>query len=262
MICGRNLLLALGISILTVSGISGQEDKFSHREWALVLERFVDASGRVDYKGLAADPAGLDRYLEQLAEVSPDSHPHLFPTRDAALAYSINAYNAFVFRGVLELGPEVDSVWPTLLAGYKFFVARKFVMGGEKVHLKALEDDRIREVFKDPRIHAALNCASVSCPRLPPVPFEATTLDNQLEAAMTEFVAHHVEVDSGQRTVHLSKIFDWFQADFIAFEKARGNSAPRPSLIDYVNRYRGADEQIPRTFKIRFFPYDKSLNRQ
>lgn len=259
---GRLLLVVVMMVVLMASGAEAQEESFSHHEWAGVLERFVDEEGKVDYRGLEKEPAGLDRYLAQLAEVSPESHPNLFPTRDSALAYYINAYNAFVFRGVLELGTEVESVWPTLLAGYKFFISRKFSMGGKEIHLKALEDDQVREEFGDPRIHAALNCASFSCPRLPAEPFEPETLDTQLEAAMTEFVAAHVQVDGEKKTAHLSKIFDWFESDFLEFEKAQSNAPGRPNLIDYVNRFRGDDEQIPRTFKIRFLPYDKGLNRQ
>ena len=80
--------------------------------------------------------------------------------------------------------------------------------------------------------------------------------------AMAEFVADFVDVDAAKKTVHMSKSFDWFDSDFLELERAQSDAPKRPNLIDYVNRYRGEDEQIPRTFKVRFLPYDKGLNRQ
>lgn len=223
----------------------------------------MDGKGRVAYEALSRDRADLDRYLEALRGVSPESRPDLFPSRAERLAYWVNAYNALVFAGVLDRGPEKESVWKGgLVSGYSFFVSRKFVLGGEETNLKRLEDATIRKGFEDPRIHAALNCASVGCPRLPQVPFLPGTLDEQLDAAMSEFVgdARNVAVDASSRTVTLSKIFDWFEDDFLAFERARGSRDPR--LADYVNRYRGPLPALPRDFRTRFFDYDKSLNRQ
>ena len=221
----------------------------------------MDARGRVDYEALAKDRADLDRYLESVRRVSPRSRPDLFGARNDRLAYYLNAYNALVFEGVLARGPERVSVWKGgLVSGYAFFVGRKVVLGGEETSLKRLEDRWVRDGFGDPRIHAALNCASIGCPRLPQVPFEAANLDEQLAAAMAEFVseARNVRVDDSGRTVTLSKIFDWFEEDFLAFERAKGSRDPR--LADYVNRYRGALPKLPREVRVRFFDYDKGLN--
>ena len=259
------LMLLMLLWTLMAAPIQAEEEgapPFSHDIWTSVLERFVDEEGWVDYVALASDRADLDRYLSSLVAVSPASHPDLFPTRQDALAYYINAYNAQVFAGVLKIGPEVKSVWPTLWAGYQFFMQRKFQLGGKKFHLKGLEDNVVRAEFEDPRIHAALNCASIGCPRLPRKAFEAATLEEELQAAMEEFIGdpRHVKVEASARAVHISKIFDWFDKDFLDEEKRRGTS--RPNLIDYVNRFRGPDDQIPRDFKIKILPYDKGLNRQ
>lgn len=239
---------------------SGGNAPFEHKDWASVLERFVDDRGRVDYSGLAADRAALDRYIEAVEAVSPDSHPDRFPDRDHELAYWINAYNAQVFLGVLDLGTDIDSVWSGLISGRNFFVKRKITLGGERMNLKSLEDDIVRDRYRDPRIHAALNCASISCPRLPREPFLGARLDEQLDAAITEFVnsQEHARYDEAEETAHLSKIFDWFEEDFLDFEKRQGVSDP--SLIGYVNRYR--DTEIPAGTDVDFISYDKGLNRQ
>lgn len=234
---------------------------FSYSDWNLVLEKFVDEKGRVDYEALAKDRAALDRFVAAVERTSPDSEPALFPTRNDQLAYYLNAYNAWVFRGVLARGPEKESVWKGgLVSGYSFFVGMDIVLGGVKTNLKKLEDKTVRARFADPRIHAALNCASRGCPRLPRKAFEPATLDAELDAAMREFVSEErsVSVDTAARRVTLSKIFDWFEGDFLAFEKTQGHADP--NLVDYVNRYRAADAQVPRDFRVRFAEYDKGLN--
>ncbi|MBA7465835.1 hypothetical protein ES707_01007 [subsurface metagenome] len=123
-------------------------------------------------------------------------------------------------------------------------------MGGRSISLYDLENKTIRP-FGDERVHFALNCMVVGCPRLPRVAFNAGILDHQLDAAANEFMAEerNVRVTAGKREVWLSAIFDFYQVDFLAHA---------PSLIGYVNRYRA--EQIPSDFAVRFFAYDWTVN--
>lgn len=238
------------------------EEPFSHDDWTVVLQKFVDDRGFVDYEGLAADRAVFDRYVGAVESQSPESHPQLFPSRSHRLAYYINAYNALVFQGVLARGPEKKSVWSGVVSGLSFFVRMKVRVGGETMSLKRLEDDVIRAQFQDPRIHAALNCASISCPRLRRVAYSSEDVEEQLDDAMREFVAdpRNCSLDSSQETLHLSKIFDWFLSDFLDYEKKMGNSDPR--IVDYVNRYRDPEELLPREYRIKYLDYDKGINKQ
>lgn len=263
----RTTLAVLTLTLTLGSGAAGaaataEAETFSHQPWTEVLERFVDERGLVDYQGLADDRATFDRYLRSVERHSPESDPGMFPSRDHELAYYINAYNAQVFAGVIARGPEDDSVWGFLGTGYGFFVGMDIVVGGRETNLKKLEDVTIREGFQDPRIHAALNCASLGCPRLPRQAFTGERLDQQLDAAMSEFVTSPVgvQVDSGERTARLSKIFDWFRDDFLSSERRQGNADPK--LLDYVNRYRGDAGEIPRGYAVEFMSYDKKINRQ
>lgn len=229
---------------------------FSHDEWTNVLQKYVDERGYVDYRTLAVNRAAFDRYLARIRAHSPRSNPEMFPTRDHELAYWINAYNAHVIHGVLDRGPEAGSVWGKLLqTGKGFFVDRKVTLGNETTNLKTLEDDWIRAEYEDPRIHAAINCASKGCPRLPRTAFTGPELDEQLDAGMRLFVSEerNVEVTDGGETVELSKIFDWFEGDF---------TAEADSVIAYVNRYRDEDAQVPADAKIEYRKYDKELNAQ
>ena len=252
-------LLLLGLLTPRASALA---PPFSHADWTAVLQRFVDESGSVDYAGLARDRALLDRYLASLERASPDSDPARFPTRDEQLAYWLDAYNAMVFRGVLARGPETESVWGDGLFGLGFFTARNVVLGGRRMSLKSLEDEIVRRRFRDPRVHAALNCASRGCPRLPRQAFEGPTLNAELDAAMREFVGEerNVRVDVAARSVWLAKIFAWFEGDFLAFEKRQGT--PTPTLLDYVNRYRAAGARLPSGLAIHFLDYDQRLNAQ
>ncbi len=253
-------LLAL---VALLAAPAAGDDGFSYEDWNTVLETHADARGLVDYDALARAPQALDRFLASVARTSPVSHPALFPTRDTRLAYYLNAYNAWVFRGVLARGPERDSVWEGgLISGRSFFVGMDIVLGGERTSLKSLEDRTIRQGFRDPRVHAALNCASLGCPRLGRRAFDPSALDAELDAAMTEFVGEerNVALDDATHTVTLSKIFDWFEGDFLSYEREHGNTAPR--IADYVNRYRGALRKVPSGWAVRFRPYDKSINRR
>ncbi len=236
--------------------------RFSHDDWTTVLSEHVDERGMVSYTELKKEPQLLERYVNALSETGPMSDPQRFPSSADRLAYYLNAYNANTFVGVLDGGGEQKSVWGSLWSGYSFFVGSKYVIDGKKMSLKHLEDKLIREQFEDPRIHAALVCASISCPRLPQQAFTGEALEAQLDAAITEFATSpmHVRADTASRTVHLSKIYDWYKDDFLAHERGMGTKSP--TVIGYINRYRPADQQIPEDYRIEIMPYDKGLNRQ
>ena len=232
---------------------------FSHDDWQEVLGRFVSPEGLVDYPGLAEDRAALDRYIGALAVFGPTTHPERFPARDDQLAYYLNAYNALVVSGVLDRGID-RGVWGATGTGFGFFVRTKFSIDGRTISLRELENKLIRDQFGEPLIHAALNCASLSCPRLRQDAYQGATLRAQLESGMVEFVAQerNCRIDPDRRSVTLSKIFDWFRADFVAGGSREGDAG----LIDYVNRYRMTDDQIPSGFRVEFAKYDKGLNTQ
>ncbi|MFT5113463.1 MAG: hypothetical protein ACI8P9_002794 [Parasphingorhabdus sp.] len=233
---------------------------FDHSDWDSILKEYVDDAGLVNYQKIILTRAKLDGYVERIKQHGPLTQPQLFPTENHRLAYYINAYNALVFHGVLSRGPEPVSVWSGLISGLNFFVLTRFTLDQKQISLKTLEDKYIRRQFKDPRIHAALNCASMSCPRLQKFAFDGDKLDYELTAAMQEFVGNpaHVKIDRARGIVLISKIFDWFDVDFIEFERSKLN--PQPNLIDYINRYRTPSSQINRNFRIKFESYNKNIN--
>jgi hypothetical protein len=217
--------------------------------WARVLDRFVDDHGRVDFENLARDRRDLDRYVAWVYAVGPNSNPGLFPTRADVVAYHLNAYNALAMYNVLESGI------PTTLGGLKkvdFFFVRRVQVGGVARSLYSYENDVIRKLG-DERVHFALNCMVVGCPRLPREPFRDDTLDAVLEREARFFFSEprNLEPDDARRTVRMSEILKFYTADFLAKER---------SLIAYVNRYRTTP--IPADYRIEFIPYDWTVNRQ
>jgi hypothetical protein len=220
----------------------------AEESWARVLARHVDDLGRIDFAGIAEAPEDLDAYVSYVGSVSPISRPDAFPTREAKLAYYLNAYNALAMFGIVQSGiPESLAKMK-----FRFFYRNRFVMGGERFSLYRLENSIVRKML-DPRIHFALNCMVRGCPQLPGVPFEAARLDTQLDAATRLFFSEDRNVDlrPDARTVRFNEILRFYTKDFLAAS---------PSLIAYANQYR--TEKIPGDWKVEFIPYDWMVNRQ
>lgn len=220
--------------------------------WARVLQKHVDAEGRVNFAGLTNDRADLDRVVAFVYANGPNNRPDLFPTPPHVLAFHINAYNALSIYKVIETGiPETNAG----LRKVFFFAFGKVQVGGQPVSLYDYENKVIRPLG-DPRIHMALNCMSVSCPRLPREPFLAEALDQQLERETKHFFSEprNLNVDTLNKVVTTSEILKFFSEDFLL--KA-------PSLIAFINRYRdSASAKIPEDFRVEYFPYDWTINRQ
>ncbi|MCH2187058.1 DUF547 domain-containing protein, partial [Myxococcota bacterium] len=212
-------------------------------------------------------------YYARLAEFSPDRNPDLFPTQENALAYWLNAYNASAIALVVAHYP-ISSVkdvrsdalfFLPKLAG--FFVLEHVVLGGQKMNLKTLEDKIIRNRFKDPRVHFALNGASRSGPRLRRRAFEGPKLSLQLEAAAFFFIreTRNVSIDPTQGQIVLSPIFKLYRDDFVHWLQINRPDQPA-SLLNYIAPYLDAQQTNAlarcRDCEIEFREFDWALNNQ
>ncbi len=212
--------------------------------WTRVLTSYVNDQGFVDFAGLAQKPADLHAYVNYVARVKTSD---MADARER-LAHHINAYNALSMFNVLDLGiPQSNA---GLSARYKFFIARKHVIGGEPTSLYVYENATIRKL-NEPRIHWALNCSAVSCPVLPREPFTAAALEVQLEREAKKFFAdpRNMRIDDATHTVYLSEILSFFTEDF--------TPAHAPSLIAYANKY--APKPADTAYNVRFVPYDWTI---
>ena len=135
--------------------------------------------------------------------------------------------------------PFVNSVWDITF----------IPMGKEKIDLNYIEHSILIKEFKDPRIHAAINCASFSCPLLRNEAYYASRLDEQLNDAMRRFVNDPQRNQLDKSNIKISKIFSWFAGDF----KLNGSS-----VVDYLNKY--AKKRVQPNAKIDFLEYQWELN--
>lgn len=248
------IVAATMLAIASAAPAAADTGDFSHAlaHWETVLQRFVDGKGRIDFAALAADRADLDAFVDWIARVSPASDPEMFPTPAHVLAYHINAYNALAMQGVVDAGIPDD--FGSFFDRLRFFKLRSVTIGGAKTSLHDYENKVIRPLG-EARVHFALNCMVRDCPRLPREPFLPETLDRQLEQATREFFTNerHLRVDHDKQKLWVSEILDFYTEDFI------GNDDPQ-GLIFYVNRYLA--EPVPPDYRVRFIPYDWTLNRR
>ncbi len=261
----RKVFRGLGLSALLLSAALGAaaQESFDYSSYARVLERSVTPEGRVRYATLKENPAELKAFVAQLAAISPENRPGLFPTRNAQMAYWINAYNALVLDEVTTNYP-VGSVRNLKFGfGFLFFKRARFVAGGKLYSLDDIEHNTLRRRYADPRVHFALNCASRSCPPLRRQPFLPEKLEEQLEQATREFIARQENVWMRGDVLFLSAIFDWYRDDFVRGAAAGNGGKGTSSVVDYVVRYlppevaARIERQRPR---VEFYNYDWSLN--
>jgi len=234
---------------------------FSHDRFDQVLQEYVHDDGLVRYAALAEDRALLDAYVDSLGHYSPESHPDRFPSREHELAYWINAYNAFVLRGVIDAYPIASVKDAFVLSG--FFNRQIFVAGGREMTLDHVENKIIRPTYQDPRIHFAVNCAALSCPQLENRAFTGSQLDARLEGALTRFAQDSNHVRLQDKRLYLSKILDWYGADFTAwFPPDRPNPETMPTIVNYLRPYLPADlaAGLTEDIAIEYNDYDWALN--
>lgn len=179
------------------------------------LLRAVVRGDGVDYAALRARLGELRAIHGWLGDNGPTRTPGAFATADARKAYWLNAYNATVLRGVAEAPPTMRNVL-TYLPDGGFFRARRWRLDGREMTLDAVENREVRPVFRDPRVHFALNCAARSCPPLRAGAYTAARVNAQLDAQARAYVTApgRVVVDRAARSVRVSQLFEWFRDDF------------------------------------------------
>ena len=214
-----------------------------HDPFNKVLKSSVQ-NGKVNYGVIKSHPE-FSTYIESLK-----SKPE-FNNQEEELAYWINAYNALVIKGILNGGS------PSTFFGRKsFFKGDQYELAGMNINLDDLERKVIIPIG-EPRIHFAINCASTSCPKLQSHVFTANELDRLLEHTAKEFINDSTRnhFDKKMKIAHISKIFDWFEEDFV-----KHSGSVQKYLAQYVNDAEIAEQLRNETYKIKYLKYDWSLN--
>ena len=221
-----------------------------HSAWDAFLRKYVragaDGINRIPYGGVtAADRQAVAAYVAALEAMAPRA-----VARREQLAYWINLYNALTVRVVLERWP-VASIRDINISAGLFergpWGAKLLTVEGQKVSLDDIEHRILRPIWRDPRIHYAVNCASIGCPNLPPLAFTAENAGGLMAAGARAYVNHPrgARVEGGR--LRVSSIYHWFKEDFgdsdagvIAHLKQHA-APPLKAALDGVSRIDGHD---------------------
>lgn len=232
----------------------------THQLWTDVLSACVRGDA-FDYKKLKADRSKLDAYLGSLETVMPEEFAGW--KREQQFAFWIDAYNAYTVKRVVDaypiesiqdLGDGKQSVWDQEFIP----LGRLFAEAGDrKLALNDLENRILRPRFKDARVHAAVNCASRSCPPLLGEAFVAEKLDRQLDAQVERWLGDpgRNRFDRKASTASVSKIFDWYKDDFV-----RESDSVRRWLEKHAPEKEREWLSSAKELKIEFLDYSWKLN--
>lgn len=265
----RDLLkLALALPLLAALPVRAAFDH-SHAQWNALLVKHVRLiaggnASQLDYAGIKAERATLDAYLAHLSAVPAAEYGRW--SREQKLAFLINAYNAFTVALILGAYPGLKSIKD--LGGFLRSPWKKkfFRLLGAERSLDDIEHEVIRApgMFDEPRIHAAVVCASIGCPMLRNEAFLAERLENQLEDGMRRFMSDRSRnrFAPARGRLEVSKIFDWYGEDFgkshRGFDSLTGTfaryAAQLADTADDQARIRHGD------YELVFLDYDWRLN--
>lgn len=236
--------------------------RIDHAPWQEILSGYLRVresdANRFDYgtlKANAEDTAKLVAYVDALQGLDPRKF-----SKAEQKAYWINFYNALTVKIVLEAYP-VDSIrdirknWLTGLIFPGPWDDVRAKVAGEDMTLDTIESGILRPIWRDARIHYALNCASIGCPDLLPTAFTAENTEAQLEAGARGYVNDARGVDFvDDDFIVVSSIYDWYQEDFGDSEEAVVEHLARFAEDDLAQRLRTFEGSID-------YEYDWNLNQ-
>ncbi len=233
--------------------------------WDALLKKHVkwlpdNKQSRVDYKGFSADRVALKAVLAEWSAVTPAQFAAL--AREQQMAFLINAYNGFTVELILTKYPGLKSIKDLGSLLQSPWKNKFFTLLGEPRHLDWIEHEQLRPRYSEPRVHAAVNCASIGCPALRPEAFVAAQLDAQLDDGMLRFMGDRTRNRYADGKLQVNMIFKWFREDF---EKGhKGFNKLEDVMARYADQLADAPadrEKIKaRNVPISHLDYDWSLN--
>ncbi len=222
-----------------------------HSAYDRLLKKYVNEKGLVNYKGFKSDEKVFNDYLAMLSKNPPAASW----SKNEQMAYWINAYNAYTIRLILDhyplksikdIGSKIKIPFVTTPWAAKFFT-----IGGDKMSLDNIEHGTLRKKYNDPRIHFALVCASISCPRLRNEAYMADKLDAQMDDQGRDFLNNPSKNKIGKDEAQLSNYFNWYKGDW---------NKNGQSVVKWVNKY--SDTKISDKTAITYLDYNWNLNEQ
>jgi len=270
----RRWLTAIALFLAALPALAQYDH--THAAWTVLLKKHVVLLGdgkasQVRYADFAKDRAALKAYLGTLSQVS-DAEFKAW-TKAQQMAFLVNAYNAFTIEKILTRYPDLKSIRDFGTVFGNPWKDKFFKLLGREAYLDQVEHEMLRAkgVYGEPRVHFAVNCASIGCPMLREEAYVADRLDAQLEEQTRRFLSdrsrNRYNEQSGQ--LEVSKIFDWFKEDWTSgYAGVGANAAPIASREQFFARYAklladkpDAQEKIAQQKAgLAFLDYDWSLN--
>ncbi|BFM50019.1 DUF547 domain-containing protein [Marinomonas sp. THO17] len=264
----KHWLMSLVLILAVLGQTTAAKEGFDHTAWDALLKQHVRVlqDGKitqVDYQGFTEQRSALKAYLAALSAVDKVEFDAF--SKDEQLAFLINAYNAWTVELILTEWPELDSIkdlGSLFRSPWSKDIASLF---GKQVTLDNIEHDMIRgsDRYQEPRIHFAVNCASIGCPALRAEAYQGELLDWQLEQQTRLFLADKTRNRLVEDELQLSSIFKWYKQDF-----AKGWLG-YDSLEKFLLAYKDALSLTPQAVQalqdgemdITYLDYDWGLNR-
>ena len=232
-------------------------DAIKHQPFDKLLKKYVNKDGRVNYKAWHASTADRQTLTNYIAHLS-QANERIAAQKNAKLAFWINSYNAVTIEGILQVYPTTSIRKHTSeTGGYNIWKNLKLIVGDTKINLHDIENARLRKMG-EPRIHFAIVCASIGCPRLMNAAYMPNTLDKQLTTNAKDFFSRsqNLQVDPSSKMVKISKIIEWYGSDF--------GATPSQQIAALEKYWPAADVQALSAggFRESYLPYDWNLNTQ
>jgi len=229
--------------------------KVDHSAWGKLLGMFLhrgdDRLNRFDYEGLKkSDLPALRAYLQKLANVNPAGL-----TKPEQFAFWTNLYNAKTVEIVTTHYP-VSSIRDIKLSFNPFagpWKAKVVKVRGQRLSLDDIEHRILRPVWNDPRVHYAVNCASVGCPNLASKAYTGERLEMMLNEGARAYVNSSRGVHLEDKRLVISSLYDWYGPDF-------GRTSTQ--ILGHIARYAKAPlaKRLKRAGGIDGYAYDWMLN--
>jgi hypothetical protein len=257
----------LGVFILVFAAVQVDAAEFDHGIWDSLLKKYVvvfdgGRKTRVDYDGLLHERGLLRTYLDSLSRVERKNFDTF--SADEQLAFLINSYNSWTVELILTKYPDLQSIKDLGSFFQSPWKKRFLFLLGETRSLDDIEHKLIRDSgrYNDPRIHFAVNCASIGCPPLRAEAYTGTGLQVQLEEATRLFLSDKTRNRYKDNRLEVSSIFSWYKEDF---EKGwKGIDSPGEFFAGY-SRFLGMDGQatekaMKNKLEITYLKYNWKLN--
>lgn len=258
------VILLIASLILSQNAFAAAKPQpFDHSTWDTFLKKFVNENGEVDYSGVKKEPKLLKQYLKQVRAIKPNQFEE-WP-REEKLALWINVYHAGLIKTVTDYYPvaniqQISGVWQI----QSIYVAKTIV------GLDEIRKNKLLQIFHDEKIHTVLACGAKSCPKLSREAYTGPKVEGQLFVAARNFV-NDPELNTiapGSRKIWISKIFKWYQADFLLDfgvpENDRGMRDSEYAVLSFIANY--LDDADKSQFleegyyKIKYKAFDWRLN--